>query len=74
MSLTVDDVRKQVQRTRASMRADIRQLLANYLSSEGCTCCQGSDHDKHLAALAKYLNVPKYDDGSGYDFQRYKPK
>jgi hypothetical protein len=42
------------------------------MKSEGCSCCQDIEaHKKHKEALAKILNVPEYDDGSGYDFYQY---
>lgn len=49
----------------------IRRAVANYMQSEGCSCCRGKDHDKHAARLAKLLDVPEYEDGSGHDFGRY---
>jgi hypothetical protein len=50
----------------------IRTALANYIESEGCSCCQNKEeHQKALEQLAKLLNVPKYWDGSGYDFGKY---
>ena len=52
----------------------IREAVANYMLSEGCSCCQGIDHDEDGEVLAKLLNVKKYDDGSGYDFYSYSPK
>lgn len=51
----------------------IREAVANYMQSEGCGCCE--DHEKHSAdeaVLAKLLNVKKYDDGSGYNFHKYR--
>lgn len=50
----------------------IREAVANYLHSEGCGCCQGNNHDEHRWELGKLLNVPKYDDDSGYDFGKFK--
>ncbi len=52
-------------------RSAVRAAVANYISSEGCSCCQGADHEKHAAAVAKLLRAAKYKDGSGYDFARY---
>lgn len=50
----------------------LRNAVANYMMSEGCTCCQDIDgHREHEAAIAKLLEVPAYDDGSGYDFPRF---
>lgn len=52
---------------------NIRRAVADYMSSEGCTCCQNVEaHEKHEAILAKLLHVPKYDDGSGYNFGRFR--
>lgn len=53
----------------------VRQAVADYMSSEGCSCCSDIDaHDEHEEVLAKLLNVPKYSDGSGYDFSKFKTK
>lgn len=54
-------------------RAELRRLIADYMSSEGCSCCRNIEaHEKHAASLAKAVGVPKYSDGSGYDFARYR--
>lgn len=54
---------------------EIRTAVANYMSSEGCSCCQDVDnHNEHKKTLAKLLNVPKYKDGSGYNFYKYRTK
>lgn len=51
----------------------IRQALADYMTSEGCSCCGNEeDHKEHEAILGKLLSVPKYKDGSGYDFGKFK--
>ena len=52
-------------------RALLRAAVAQYMSSEGCSCCEGPDHDEHKAVLAKLLHVPPYGDGSGYNFGKY---
>ncbi len=53
----------------------MRELVANYMQSEGCSCCQDVEQHKiDKEALAKLLNVPKYDDGSGYNFPKYQTK
>jgi hypothetical protein len=55
------------------LRAELRGAVADYMRSEGCDCCRDRDaHEIHTARLAKLLNVPKYDDGSGFDFARYR--
>ena len=54
------------------LRAELRNAVADYMRSEGCSCCENTEaHAEHKARLAKLLNVPKYDDGSGFDFLRY---
>lgn len=59
--------------TEMSLKKKIREAIANYMSSEGCSCCRDIDgHRKHTEALAKLLGVPPYSDGSGYDFSKYK--
>lgn len=41
--------------------------------SEGCSCCRNEEkHEKAARRLGKLLNVPKYGDGSGYDFNRFR--
>jgi hypothetical protein len=55
--------------------AEIRQALADYMYSEGCSCCCRTDaHVEAKERLAKMLRVPKYKDGSGYDFYRFRTK
>lgn len=51
----------------------LRRAIAEYMASEGCSCC--GDYDKHKedkARLAKMLDVPMYSDGSGYDFGPFR--
>jgi methionine aminopeptidase len=53
--------------------AEIRRAVADYMSSEGCSCCRDMEaHVKHAAALGKLLQVPEYEDGSGYDFRKFR--
>jgi len=52
----------------------IREAVANYIKSEGCSCCEGEDHNKHEEELAKLLKVPKYSDKSGYNFGKFESK
>lgn len=54
--------------------AELRRAVADYIGSEGCSCCEGHDHKEHAARLAKLLRVPRYDDGSGYDFPSFRTK
>lgn len=54
---------------------EIRQAVADYMRSEGCSCCRDSEaHERHEERLGKLLRVPKYSDGSGRDFSRYESK
>lgn len=51
----------------------MRKAIAEYMSSEGCSCCRREpDHAENAARLAKLLGVKKYPDGSGYDFSKYR--
>lgn len=50
----------------------IRQAFADYVESEGCSCCRNErDHTAAANRLAELLSVPKYEDGSGYDFSKF---
>lgn len=51
----------------------IRQAVADYMHSEGCDCCRDAEaHTKHEARLGELLGVPKYPDGYGYDFSKFR--
>ena len=51
----------------------IRRAIADYMYSEGCSCCQDVDaHRIHKARLGKLCRVEKYYDSSGYDFGKYR--
>ncbi len=52
----------------------IREAVADYMYSEGCCCCQLDAHKDHAARLAKLLDVPAYDDDSGYNFSLFYSK
>ena len=49
----------------------IREAVADYITSEGCGCCESDNHDDDAEVLAKLLDVEPYDDNSGYDFYKY---
>ena len=52
-----------------------REAIANYMWSEGCSCCEDTNaHREHEEVLGKLLKVKKYDDSSGYDFPKYRSK
>lgn len=53
----------------------IREALADYLASEGCSCFRDSQAHKEAGdRLGKLLKVPAYKDKSGYDFSKYRSK
>ena len=53
-------------------RKNLRTAIADYMRSEGCSCCRDTEaHKQHTETLAKILGVPKYKDGSGYNFSQY---
>jgi len=52
-------------------RQEMREAFANYYGSEGCMCCEGSNHGKHEETIAKLLEIEKYEDESGYNFRKY---
>ncbi len=53
----------------------LRQALADYIASEGCSCCQ-NDVAHHAAEdrLAALLHVPRYGDDSGYAWPTYQTR
>lgn len=53
-------------------RARLRTAVADYIHSEGCSCCRGNDHDEHKAVIAGLLGVAPYSDNSGFDFAPYR--
>lgn len=58
---------------RDQLREDVRQAVADYMCSEGCSCCQDvGAHKRHAERLAQLLEVPKYEDRSGYNFYQYR--
>jgi hypothetical protein len=55
--------------------SEIRTAIADYMESEGCSCCRDNDaHKEHKERLGKMLQVKKYSDRSGYNFSIYKTK
>ncbi len=53
----------------------VRKLLADYMYSEGCSCCQNIEgHSEAKKALAYLFEVKPFSDGSGYDFTRYRTR
>lgn len=56
--------------------AELREAVANYMYSEGCSCCQDIQaHREHRKALAVLLKVPAHPkDPECYDFSPYRTK
>lgn len=52
----------------------IRQAMADYMWSEGCSCCRSDSHEENKKRLAKLLKVPRYRDRSGFNFTKFKSK
>ena len=58
----------------ADFKKRIRTAIADYIYSEGCSCCRADNHYEHGKKLGLLLNVKKYEDGSGYAFNLYCTK
>lgn len=54
-----------------ALKDRIRTAVAEYVWSEGCSCCEREEHKEHKRALAELLGVEQYEDGSGYNFSKY---
>jgi hypothetical protein len=51
----------------------VRTAVADYMHSKGCSCCRDTEaHEEHEAKLAQLLEVPPYEDGSGYNFAQFR--
>lgn len=56
-------------------RKELRTAVADYMRAEGCSCCRDTEgHEKAKERIAKLLKVPRYSDGSGYDFSKFRTK
>jgi len=67
----LDDVRE--------FKKKVREAVANYMSSEGCSCCQDYDRHKiHKQVLGELLDVEPQqfdnEDEPYYNFYKYKSK
>ena len=52
---------------------ELRTLVAKYMGSEGCSCCENIEkHVKDNDALARALNVPRFSDDSGNDWGLFR--
>lgn len=51
----------------------LRTHFANYVYSEGCSCCRNDEpHNDAMAEICKILSIPQYDDESGYNTSLFK--
>jgi hypothetical protein len=48
---------------------DVRKAVADYIYSEGCSCCQHDSHHSDGNKLGELLVVPQYSDESGVDWE-----
>ena len=56
-------------------KKEVRELIANYMRSEGCSCCQDWEgHAKNKKRLGELLDCGKYDGEDEYDFYQYQTK
>ncbi len=53
-------------------KKEVRELIANYIQSEGCTCCQNiEEHTKAKWRLGELLECGKYNDEDVHNFYQY---
>lgn len=74
--LTIENDAKDKDALRAENKrliSELRTSVADYMQSEGCSCCRHAEaHEEHTKKLAELLKVPQYDDGSGYNFYKFR--
>jgi DNA-binding ferritin-like protein (Dps family) len=68
----MNKVLEQAKAMEKEYKANIRRAIADYMYSEGCACCEGKDHKDHAEKIAKLIDVPKYEDGSDYNFSQFR--
>ncbi len=55
------------------LKDKLRNAIADYMKSEGCDCCRNQNaHDVAEKEIAELLDVPKYNDNSGYNFSMFE--
>lgn len=58
---------------KAPTLAELRRAVADYIGSEGCSCCEDTyAHDAARARLGRLLRVVRHKGNLGYDFTRYR--
>jgi hypothetical protein len=64
--------KKKKKRTMVQISA-VRKAVADYMRNIGCSCCENTKKKEAAEKrIARLLNVPMYDDKSGYDFNRFQ--
>ena len=64
--------KSKIERNRRLM-AEIRRAVADYMGSEGCSCCRDIDrHREDKKRLAKLLRVPEDKSIGWYDFSKFR--
>ena len=59
--------------TQTQLLKEIRKAFADYVVSEGCSCCRDEDaHQESGKRLAELLNIPTYEDNSGFNFSSFR--
>lgn len=54
------------------LKEKLRVLFSNYVTSEGHSCCElQPQHNNNLEKICELLDIPKYEDNSGYDTYKY---
>lgn len=67
--------RKPTPPMRKAHRDALRTAVADYMFSEGCSCCRDNEaHDENRATLGKLLGIRPEKDGNElwYDFSKFR--
>lgn len=60
---------------KSSFISEVRASFADYVKSEGCSCCRNTiKHDEAMEKLAALLEIEPYKDGSGFNVYKYATK
>ncbi len=54
----IDALQAENERLRAALR-EFRTAFDDYQGSEGCTCCEKSDHTVHAETMARLMKEPE---------------
>jgi len=71
----VENSRLRIQAIVEEFKKEVRELIANYMRSEGCSCCSDSEaHYINKKLLGELLDCGKYDGEDDYNFHQYATK